>query len=66
MGGLPRLLPLFHKEFNKFSNTTAKMLDSVYYMALKSFKNSIFGMKTSIFYRLLCKVITNVIMYVKD
>ena len=29
----------FHNEFNKFNNTGARMLDSVYHMTLKLLKN---------------------------
>ena len=35
---LPRILSLFRKEFAKFNNTGARMLDSIYYMALKLLK----------------------------
>ena len=46
MLGLPSILSLFHNEFNKFNNTVARMLDSIYHMPLKLFKNQIFSMKT--------------------
>ena len=36
-------------EFNKFNNTGAQMLDSIYHMTLKLVKNHIFGVKTSRF-----------------
>ena len=32
MRGLPSILPLFRNEFNKFNNTRARMLDSIYHM----------------------------------
>ena len=32
MPGLPSILSLFRNEFNKFNNTRARMLDSIYYM----------------------------------
>ena len=32
MRGLPSILSLFHNEFNKFNNTGARMLDSIYHM----------------------------------
>ena len=35
--GLPSILSLFRKEFNKFNNTGARMLDSIYHMTLKLF-----------------------------
>ena len=39
MRGLPSILSLFRNEFNKFNNTRARMLDSIYYMTntLKSY-----------------------------
>ena len=33
--GKPRILSLFRNKFNKFINTGAGMLDSIYYMTLK-------------------------------
>ena len=30
--GLPSILSLFHNEFNKFINTRARMLDSIYHI----------------------------------
>ena len=35
MPGLPSILSLFHKNFNKFNNTGAQMLDSIYHMTLR-------------------------------
>ena len=32
MRGLPSILSLFGNEFNKFNNTRARMLDSIYHM----------------------------------
>ena len=32
MLGKPRILSLFRNEFNKFNNTRARMLDSIYHM----------------------------------
>ena len=32
MRGLPSILSLFRNEFNKFNNTRAQMLDSIYHM----------------------------------
>ena len=42
MQGLPSILSLFRNEFNKFNNTGARMLDSIYHMILKLIKNRIF------------------------
>ena len=47
MRGLPGILSLLHKKFNKFNNIVAQMLDSIYHMTLKLLKNHIFGVKTS-------------------
>ena len=35
MRGLPSNLYLFRNEFNKFNNTGARMLDSIYHMTLR-------------------------------
>ena len=35
MRGLSRNLSLFHNEFNKFNNTRARKLDSIYHMTLR-------------------------------
>ena len=37
MRGLPSILSLFRNEFNKFNNTRARMLDSIYHMTNTSF-----------------------------
>ena len=49
MQGLQRILSLFRKEFDKFNYTGARMLDSIYNMALKLFCYHFFGVKTSAF-----------------
>ena len=49
MRGLLSILSLFCNKFNKFNNTGARMLDSIYHMTLKLPKNSIFGVKTEDF-----------------
>ena len=59
--GLQSILSLFHKELNKFNNTEALMLDSIYHTTLKLLKNHIFGRKTSGFCHLLSNVIMDVI-----
>ena len=33
--GLPSILSLFRNKFNKFNNTKARMLDSIYEMTLR-------------------------------
>ena len=35
MRGLPSILTLFRNEFNKFNNTSARMLESFYHMTLR-------------------------------
>ena len=35
MRGLPSILSIFRNEFNKFNNTRARMLDSIYHMTLR-------------------------------
>ena len=42
MRGLPSILSLFRNEFNKFNNTGARMLDSIYHMTLKIILKSYF------------------------
>ena len=43
MQGLPSILSLFPNLFNKFNNTGAQMIDSIYHMAFKLLKNCTFG-----------------------
>ena len=47
MRGLSSILSLFRNEFNKFNNTRARMLDSIYHMT-NSLKSLISGVKTLI------------------
>ena len=46
MRGLPSILSLFRNEFNKFNNTRARMLDSIYHMTLRLLSNLISDVKT--------------------
>ena len=46
MRGLPSILYLFCNEFNKFNNTRARMLDSIYHMKLSALRRLISGVKT--------------------
>ena len=39
MRGLPSILSLFRNKFNKFNNTRARMLDSIYHMAVVTLKS---------------------------
>ena len=45
MRGLPSILSLFRKEFNKFNKTRARMLDSIYQKTLRILRNLISGVK---------------------
>ena len=45
MRGLLSILSLFRNELDKFNNTGAWMLDSIFHMTLKLFWNHIFGVK---------------------
>ena len=45
-GGLPSILSLFRNELNKFNNTEARMLDSIYHMTLTLFLFHILCVKT--------------------
>ena len=47
MQGLPSILSLFRNKFNKFNNTKARLLDSIFHMTLEILNKHIFGMKTS-------------------
>ena len=58
MRELLSILLLFSNEFNKFNNTVARMLDSIYHITLELNKNRIFGVKTTKF----CHILRNVIM----
>ena len=59
MRGLPSILSLFRNEFNKFNNTKARMLDSIYHMtnSLKSHfwrKNVMILSSPLVVYRFYC------------
>ena len=45
MRGLPSILTLFRNEFNKFNNTRARMLDSIYHMTLRLLEISFLPLK---------------------
>ena len=45
MRGLPSILSLFRNKFNKFNNTRARMLDSIYHMILSILWSLISGVK---------------------
>ena len=46
MRGLQSVLSLFRNEFNKFNNTRARMLDSIYHMTFRLLWNLISAIKT--------------------
>ena len=58
---LPSILSLFCNEFNKFNNTGARMIDSIYHRTSKLLKNRISGVIRSIFGHLLRSVVMDVI-----
>ena len=45
MRGLSWILVLLRNEFNKFNNTGAQMLESIYHMNLRLLWNLIFGIR---------------------
>ena len=63
MRGWLSILLLFRSEFNKFNKTGARMLDSIYHMAVNILTNCIFGVKTSRFSFILRNVIMDVITF---
>ena len=58
---LGKVVSLFRNKFNKFNNTGARLLNSLYHMTLKLYKNHIFDVKSSRLCQLLCSVIMDVI-----
>ena len=52
MRGLPSILSLFRNDFNKFNNTRARMLDSIYHMTITL--NSYFWRKNVIIFFIMC------------
>ena len=44
--GLPSILSLFCNKFNKFSNTRARMLDSIYHITFRLLLNLMSAVKT--------------------
>ena len=61
MRGLPNILFLYRNEFNKSNNTGARMLDSIYHMALKLLKKLHFLRKNDKILPPFCNVIMDVI-----
>ena len=62
MQGLPSILSLFCNEFNKFNNTRAGMLDSIYHMT-QILLNLISGVKTLYFCYYVCNIVMDIIMF---
>ena len=62
MCGLLNILSLFSQRVNKFNNTGAGTLDSIYHTILKLLKSLMFGMKMSIFCHFYGSVIMDIIM----
>ena len=64
MRGLPSIFfSLFRTELNKFNNSGAKMLYSIFHMTVKILKNCMFGVKTSRFSLYLRNVIIDDIKF---
>ena len=42
MQGLPSILSFFRNKFNKFNNTRARMLDSIYHIPLRTYATKYF------------------------
>ena len=61
--GLQSILSLLRNEFDKFKNTEAQMLGSIYHMTLKILNNCFFGVKTSRVSLILRNVIMDVIKF---
>ena len=61
MRGLPSILSLFRSVFDKFNNTGAWMLDSIYHMSLKLLMNHIYGCEKIKILPLLCDIKIDVI-----
>ena len=58
MRGLPSILSLFRNEFNKFNNTRARLLDSIYHMTVKLLRNLISAVQTLLF----CQYVHNIVI----
>ena len=63
MRGLPSILSLFCNKFNKFNNTRARMLDSIYHMTLRLLRNLISAVKTLTFCHYVCNVVMDIITF---
>ena len=63
MRGLPSILSLYSNEFNKFNNTRARMLDSVYHVTLRLLCSLIADGKTLLFYHNVHKVVMDAITF---
>ena len=61
MLGLPSILSIFRNEFNKFNNTRARMLDSIYHMT--NTLKSDFWRKTIIIYHYVRNVVMDAITF---
>ena len=63
MRGLPSILSLFRNKFNKFNNTRAWMLDSIYHIILRLLLNLISDVKTLWFCHYVCNVVMDVMAF---
>ena len=60
--GLPSILSLFCNEFNKFNNTRARMLDSIYHVT-NTLKSHFWRKKRYNFFHFVCNVVMDVITF---
>ena len=65
MRGLPSILSLFPNEFNKFNNTRARLLDSIYHMTFRLLRNLISAVKQLYFFHYVRNIIMGVITFPK-
>ena len=63
MRGLPSILSLFRNEFNKFNDTRARMLDSIYHMTLSILWSLISVVKTLLFWHYVRNVVMDLITF---
>ena len=63
MRGLPGILSLFRNLFNKFNNTSARMLDSAYHNDIKNTLKSHFWHKNVIILSYVRNVVIDVITF---
>ena len=66
MQGLLSILSLFRSKFNKFNNTAARMLDSIYHMTFRLLWNLISAVKALKFCHNVCNIVMDVITFAEN